>query len=49
MEKRLADDRGVVIPRAAAGAVSLFLEAEAEGDVIMTQFSCILLGFHLSD
>lgn len=30
-------------------SVSLFLEAEAEGDVIMTQFSCILLVFHLSD
>lgn len=28
-------------------SVSLFLEAE--GDVIMTQFSCILLVFHLSD
>lgn len=30
-------------------SVSLFLEAEAEGDVIMTQFSRILLVFHLSD
>lgn len=28
-------------------SVSRFLEAE--GDVIMTQFSCILLVFHLSD
>lgn len=28
-------------------SVSLFLEAE--GDVIMTQFSCILLVIHLSD
>lgn len=41
--------RELLLLRSQTRSVSLFLEVEAEGDVIMTQFSCILLVFHLSD